>query len=266
MKIRNKYSKYMAAVIFGIFILPLFPETGTANNLPFSPGEKLIFEVKWSFIVAGEATLEMLPNDRMNDLPACHFLFTANTSPFADVFYKVRDRIESYTDIDLTHALFYYKFHKGQATTVYYDWNKKEAQYIKDGEVINSVQIEDNTFDPLSVFYAFRAAQPDKNNEIIVNVTDGKRTVKGIAKTIKKEKIRVAGNLYNTVLIEPQMEGVGGVFEKTKDAKLKIWVTDDHLRIPVRIKSKVTVGSFVADLVSYTSGSDADSKPIEQEN
>ena len=72
----------------------------------------------------------------------------------------------------------------------------------------------------------------------------------------EKQKINVSEKSYNTLLVEPEMEGIGGVFKKTSDSKLKIWVTDDKKRIPVRIKSKVTVGSFVAELVSYTAGSD----------
>ena len=50
------------------------------------------------------------------------------------------------------------------------------------------------------------------------------------------------------------MEHIGGVFKKSKGAKLQIWVTSDERRIPVKIKSKVSVGSFVAELVSYESG------------
>ena len=47
------------------------------------------------------------------------------------------------------------------------------------------------------------------------------------------------------------MTGVGGIFEKAEDSDIRIWITDDDLRIPVRFKSKVTVGSFIADLISY---------------
>ena len=131
-----------------------------------------------------------------------------------------------------------------------------EAQYIKNGNVTDSVQISENTFDPLSVFYAFRTGQPNADNEIIVYVSDGKKAVRGVGKIVKKQKINVSEKSYNTLLVEPEMEGIGGVFKKTSDSKLKIWVTDDKKRIPVRIKSKVTVGSFVAELVSYTAGSD----------
>ena len=50
--------------------------------------------------------------------------------------------------------------------------------------------------------------------------------------------------------MEPDLEHVGGVFKRSKDAKVQIWVTADERRIPVKIKSKVAVGSFVGELLS----------------
>jgi hypothetical protein len=52
-----------------------------------------------------------------------------------------------------------------------------------------------------------------------------------------------------TPLLEPDLEHIGGVFEKSKNAKLMVWVTADEARIPVKVKSEVIVGSFVAELI-----------------
>jgi hypothetical protein len=46
------------------------------------------------------------------------------------------------------------------------------------------------------------------------------------------------------------MEHIGGVFQKSPGAKLQIWVTADEWRLPVKIESKVVVGSFSAELDS----------------
>ena len=80
-----------------------------SKDLGFYPGEKLTFEVHWSFIKAAEVTLEILPYEDIDGKPVFHFLYTAKTSKFVDAFYKVRDRIESFADIDLTHSLLYKK-------------------------------------------------------------------------------------------------------------------------------------------------------------
>jgi len=86
--------------------------------------------------------------------------------------------------------------------------------------------------------------------ELEAPVTDGKKCVMGKAKVIRRETIRVRGVAYDTFLVEPGLEHIGGVFEKSKNAKLLVWVTADEACIPVRVKSEVIVGSFVAELIS----------------
>ncbi|MBW1797067.1 MAG: DUF3108 domain-containing protein [Deltaproteobacteria bacterium] len=86
---------------------PCFTESiGAAGNVfPFHAGEKLVFEAKWGFIPAGEAVLEVLPVETVNGVKSRHFVMTAKTYPFIDLFYKVRDRIDSYADVGMTHSV-----------------------------------------------------------------------------------------------------------------------------------------------------------------
>ncbi len=88
------------------------------------------------------------------------------------------------------------------------------------------------------------------DREIRCPITDGEKFVIGRARIIKRETIKIDGKPYDTFLIEPDLQHIGGVFEKSKDAKIKLWVTADHRHIPVKIKSKVVVGSFVGELIS----------------
>jgi len=83
-------------------------------------------------------------------------------------------------------------------------------------------------------------------------VTDGKKCIIGKAFIIKKETLKLTNGTYDTYLIELEIKHVGGVFEKSKNAKIQVWVTADRRRMPVKIKSKVVVGSFVGELVSAT--------------
>jgi hypothetical protein len=94
---------------------------------PFVPGEKLTFQVKWSFIPAGEAVIEVLPVETLNGVRAYHFVMIARTNAFADLFYKVRDRIDAYTDTEMTHSILYKKRTTGKANkdvTVTFDWQR----------------------------------------------------------------------------------------------------------------------------------------------
>jgi len=249
-------------IVFALIInlICFDPALGESKDFPFHVGEKMTFQVKWGYILAGGATIELLPLTKINDKDSYHLLFTAHTSEFVDVFYKVRDRIESYTDITMSHSLRYFKSHEGRSKkdiNVDFDWDKKQAQYSKLGKGANNapISILPGTFDPLSVFFAFRMYDLNEKKEIKIPVTDGKKMALGKVNVIQREVIKVNGNEYDTFLVEPELGDLGGVFEKSKDAKLQIWVTADNRRIPVRIKSKVIVGSFVAELTSYNEGS-----------
>lgn len=253
-------SKIISLILFALtFLLHGQISSGTENNT--APSERITFEVKWSFITAGEATLEFFPDESLENERANRYLFKARTNKYVDMIYKVRDSIESYTDISLTHSLLYKKSHRAGSSkdiAVAFDWSDNSARYSMNGNSIDPITVDINTFDPLSVFFAFRKNLPDKDNDLRIKLTDGKRYITAVARMIKKEKIKIAGKVYDTVLVEPEMEGVSGVFKKEKKARLKIWVTDDRHRIPVRIKSKVAVGSFTASLIAYEGNYDAE--------
>lgn len=231
--------------------------SGHGDSIPFRPGEKINFIVKWSFIPAAEATLEILPLTRLDGIPSYHFVMTAKTYPYVDLFYMVRKRVDAFVDAGITRSLLYKIKEDGKSKrdiTVHFDWSRNVAQYSNFGESLEPIPILPGSFDPLSVFYAFRRFDLSESLGITAPVTDGKKCVTGTAKVKKRETVKVGGTYFDTYLVEPDLRHIGGVFRKSKDAKLQIWVTADSRRIPVKIKSKVVVGSFVAELVSFNPG------------
>ena len=253
-----KLSKFLIAVFILSFILIVSPgnidaDLATEDNFPFSPGEKLTFKLKWEMIPAGEAVLEVLPIETRNGTNSYHFVMTAKTTPFIDVFYKVRDRIDSYVDLDMTHSLLYTKNQKEgshkREVSVYFDWAKNEATYSNYGKKRKPISILPGSFDPLTVFYYFRLFKLQENSEIEIPITDGKKSVRGVGRVIKRETLKLSSGTYDTFLIEPDLKHIGGVFKKSKDAKITLWVTADCRRIPVKIMSKVVIGSFTGELV-----------------
>ncbi|MBA3027613.1 MAG: DUF3108 domain-containing protein [Desulfobacteraceae bacterium] len=223
-------------------------------GLPFQVGEKLIFELRWSFIPAGTAVLEVMPMEKINGEEAYHFVMTASTNSFVDKFYKVRDRIDAYADLSMTRSLYYRKQQReGRSKkdiVVQFDWKANQVSYSNSGKKKDPVSIAPGTFDPFSVFYFSRTFDWSRNSSMEQPVTDGKKLIMGKANLKAKEKIKVPVGEFETYLFEPGIENIGGVFEKKKGAKIEVWVTADHRKIPVRLKSEVSVGSFIAELVS----------------
>lgn len=241
-------------------IIALFGVCGNINaqenNFPFAAGEKLTYALKWTFIPAGEAVLEVLPVETINGIKARHFLLTVHSNLFIDHFYMVRDRVDAYTDMGMNHSVLYKKKQLEGTTrrdiVVKFNWDKKEASYTNFEEKRDPIKIFAGTFDPLSAFYYTRCCDLNAGLTIERPVTDGKKNVIGKAIIVRRETIKLKIGTFDTYLMEPEVEQIGGVFEKSKDAKIQLWVTADQRQMPVKIRSKVIVGSFVGELVSAT--------------
>jgi Protein of unknown function (DUF3108) len=229
---------------------------GDEKDFPFYPGEKLTFLLKWEFIPAGESVLEVLPMETIDGVKAYHFSLTVKSNAFIDSLYKVRDRIDAYANTEMTHSMLYKKKqHEGKTQrdiVVNFDWQNNKVQYTNFKDKRPPIDILSGSFDPLSAFYFVRLFDFQEKSKIERPVTDGKKCVIGELSVIKRETLKLKSGTYDTYLIEPELKHIGGVFEKSKNAKIQLWVTADKRRIPVKIKSKVVVGSFVGELVSAT--------------
>jgi len=234
--------------------ISVYAEPSFSNQFlsAFYPGEKLTYRIKWGYIPAGYSVLEVLPNETIKGQPVFHFQLQAKTNSFVDKIYKVRDQIDSYVSITHNRTEHYEKRVREGSTRrniiVRFDWKQQTAQYSNFDHLRNPIAVPAHTFDPLSAFYYVRLFPPDAKN-VFASVTDGKKCVAGKVFYLKQEKITVPFGTFDTWLVEPDIKDVGGVFEKSKNAKIQIWITNDDRRIPVLLKSKVIVGSFYAELM-----------------
>lgn len=254
--------------LIAVLTLLVFNWTGVvfADDRPmaFAPGEKLTFKLKWGIIPAGSASLSVGPMAMVNGMPSYHFVMQARTSAFIDTIYRYRSRVDAFADQQLTRSLRYHKKTelgvKTREDMVHFDWEMNEVRFNRTKNYPGEkpqirteqrrIPLLPGTFDPLSVFYFTRQLDVGPGAPIERPVSDGRKVVVATAMILKREKIRVNGVDYDTHLVEPDLKHVGGVFEKSKDAKILLWVTADERRIPVKIKSKVAVGYFTGELVS----------------
>jgi hypothetical protein len=249
----RKFPYFIIVVIIGILLFS--PITfATKHDPPFFPGEKLTYGIKWGIIPVGEGVLSVHPVHEINGQDVYQFELKVTSYPFFDSFYKVRDKISSYVATDLTRS-YYYKKNQREGRTkrdiiVEFDWNTHHAGYSNFGKKKPPVSIFPGTLDPLSVLYFARLQDLDQIEEVSVPVTDGKKCIIGKANIVKRENITIESGVFDTYLLEPDIEEIGGVFEKAKNAKIQVWLTADYRRIPVRVESKVPIGSFTAELIS----------------
>jgi hypothetical protein len=255
----NTYSNSISLLIYFILVgLFSFPSPVSAENSPKTPafkiGEKLTYQLRWGIISAGEATLEVLPEKTVNGVKCCHFRLTVKTNTFVDTFYKVRDVVDSFTDMGLTYSVLYKQKQQEGSTKrdiiVDFDLKNLEARYSNNGISNDPIAILQGTIDPLASLYYIRNNSLSKGKDITRPITDGQRNVIGNAKVIKRQSVTIRGKKYKAYLVEPDLKDVRGVFEKSDKSKIKLWFTDDDRHLLVKIKSKVAVGSFYGVLTA----------------
>ena len=247
--------------ILMIFLCSLFVLAGYRDSsavtkvLPFRQGEKMVYRAMWGVIPAGEAVIEVLPAVTIDGVKAHHFAMTTTTNSQVDVFYKVRERQDSYADIQMTRTLQYRKKSAGnhpRDVVVLFDWKNRTATYASFGNAEKPVEILPGSVDPLALFFVIRTHKLRAGDVIEIPITDGKKCIAVKAAVAGRETLTIDGKDYDTFLVIPDMDRLQGVVGQKGEPSMKIWFSADEEQVPVRIQSRVAVGSFVLELVSAT--------------
>jgi hypothetical protein len=238
-----------------IFVLiTAFQAEAAVRTAPFQEGEKLLYRAKWGAISAGEAMIETLPLQTIQGRQSYHFALTAKTSRQVDTFYAIRERQDSYTDLDLTQTLQYAKRGTGRRSkdvVVKFDWKNLTATSVDSGKQQKPVQIFPGTLDPLALIFSIRMKKLEVGQVLEVPVTDGKKCVSVRAAVTGRETLTIEDRTYDTFVVTPDMNSLSGFLKKGR--KIKLWYSADEQQLPVRMQSQFPVGNFVFELVATES-------------
>jgi len=237
----------------------LFVVLGTAAALavsawgaPFQTGEKLVFSVSWSEIVkAGTATLEVRGVKIFNGHKVYHIVSTASSGPQVSAFFYTRDRIDVYSDVDD------YTIWKSEKHLVEGKYKNDEVVYFNPPKRtatrgVTTMRTLASPCDALGAFYWLRAQPLVVGQDLAVNYADGKVSKPIVIKVLRKEQVTVPAGTFDTIVVEPILEETEGIFKQ--EGRIWIWVTDDDKKMPVILKSKISIGDVVVQLESYQLG------------
>ena len=217
------------------------------NRDAYRTGEKLTFNINYLAITAGEATMAVTDEFNYNNRLVQKIVFEANSSRSYSWIYKVEDKYISYLDkIGIYPWKFNKEINEGSFHTkeeVIFDHIKEEA---REGEKVT--KIPPYVHDIISAFYFVR------NNDLsnmrpgdiikLSNYSSGK--IHPLDVRFKGwEKIKVPAGTFNCVVLEPLVKA-GGLFKD--EGTLVIWLTNDELKIPVKVETKVVIGSINVEL------------------
>jgi hypothetical protein len=225
------------------------------TNDSFGPGEYLRFSVGYGFLTAGQATLEVQDTNSHNDHLCYRIYSETKSNSFFDGFYKVRDTVISQIDVDGIFSRYFRKainegsFHS--VREIEFQPDLGQAISRKDTDEIDTVDIGSFAQDVLSAMYYVRT-QPLKIGEVIkVNSVDRNKAHELSVRVLKKETVEVPAGQFDCIVVEPLLTEAG-IFKQ--EGEIKVWLTDDRLKMPVLMKSKVLVGSIHAELEEFRLG------------
>jgi hypothetical protein len=221
------------------------------ENNAFREGEKLTFDVKYGFVTAGIASFEIPAVKKISGRNAYHVTFEVNTVSTFDNFFKVRDRYETYIDVD---GIFPWRFEQhiregnySRDFSAFFDQRKGKAK-TSGGEY----EIPKYVNDIVSAFFYARTLDYSglKVGDRIPLKNFYKDKVYDLDVVYHgKETIEVEAGKFECIIVEPLVQE-GGLFKN--EGSIMIWLTNDEAKIPVRVKTKVVVGSINSDLTGYS--------------
>lgn len=212
----------------------------------FETGESLEYEAKYSFLSVGKMTLAVPAESVLGSDTVYHFMSEIVSNPKYGILVSLRDRLDSYSrKRDLQPLLFIKDVRERKYSnhvTVNFDHGRLEARY-SDSSV---VKILPQSCDLLGFYYKLRILDVAIGDTVVINNHADKKNYAVKVTALRREKVKTPMGEWNCILYEPQTKEKG-IFGR--DGKLQVWIADDKTRIPIMIKSKMSVGSLTFRVV-----------------
>lgn len=247
----------MPSRFFAIFLIVCLNNSITlAQEKAFQEGEWLSYKIKYGWFNASKASLKV-SLEKLDDKKVYHIKGNGKSVGLLDVFFKVRDRYETYTD---TSQVIPYKFIR----------NLSEGGYTKDKmirfnhekniatvhdfkkDTIHQHQFKNKTQDMLSALYYLRnIIDNDKlkiGQEFKLNMFFDEQNYDFKTKFLGRETIDTKFGKIKCLMFRPIVKS-GRVFKEQES--VTIWITDDKNKIPIQIRADLAVGSLTAKLHQF---------------
>jgi hypothetical protein len=217
----------------------------------FGVGERLVFDVGYGFITAGEAVMSIPGIETVAGKECYKVMFTVRTTRTFDFFFEVRDRYETYLDVA---GIFPRRFEQHIKEGSY----KRDfsAQFDQENGIARTTEgnfpIPLYVHDIMSAFYFARTIDYSKKrigDRVQLQNFYKDKTFPLEVKFLGRQKIKVDAGEFNCIIVEPMVKE-GGLFKA--EGRILIWLSDDDLKIPVKVSTKVPIGSIDSELREYS--------------
>jgi len=226
-------------------------EYRTIPNTAYKVGERLKYSIKYGVVKAVNTEIAVVKDTVVRGRECYKIEYSARTVPMFDNFYRVDDKYETFID---KQGQFPHSF-KQRIREGKYEHDEWMEFYHERGVAKSLLHNKEFPMIPyaqdiLSAYFYARTMdlRGMKDGTVVeVNNVSDKEVVPLKIKIRNRDLLETELGVFRTIVVEPIVQGVG-LFKS--DGQILIWMTDDENKIPIRIKIKVIVGSFSADIES----------------
>ena len=231
------------------------PTSDKHTKVPWK-AEQLKYGIYYSFVKAGTAYIKNRGLIEVNGKPAFVIQTSAFSASVIDSIFKVRDINLSWLDAENFYSLGYSqslregKYKRDEWVRFDYPAHQYRGQVQKKGKPRTiKGSLSQPVLDVLTALYYVRTQPLKSGQEVVFDIVNREEQYPLVVKVIGKETIKTAAGKFKCVVVEPQFRGEGIFVSKGKN--LKVWLTDDAYKMPVKMKTEVFIGSVSAELLEY---------------
>ncbi len=214
--------------------------------VPFTVGERLQYDVKFSFKSVGTGVMEVKDIVDVRGRPSWYTSFTIKGGI---PFFRVDDRMESWFDVfTLSSRRFHQRISEGgYKRTRHYEMYPERAVF-REGDKEEEPSVN-SPLDDGSFLYYVRTIplEVGKTYEVPRYFNPAANPVR--ITVVRRETIKVPAGEFKTVVLRPTFQS-RGLF--SEDGKAEVWISDDEYRFMVQMKTNLKIGSINLYLEKFT--------------
>lgn len=235
------------------------------KNTSFRKGEVIRYKAHYGFVNAAEG--EMVISDKIHEVNGrkCYKIDVYGRSiGMFDLFLRIRDNWGTYLDSSsIVSQKFYRKIEEGKYRKheiVTFDQNEKVASvktfdnHKQDWRPIEKFEVPSNVQDIVSGYYFLRTLKFDTlevGDVIKIDAFFDDEIYDFKIRYIGKEVLKTNLGKINSLVLSPIMPE-NSLFDGKNS--IKVWISDDRNKVPLKIKAAMFVGAVEIDIVEYQQG------------
>lgn len=245
-----------AVIITPLMITQVSPTTQTAApvavaNEAFGVGEELFYNVSYKSIIAGTGSFRIgRQMVERNGVPCYDINFEVQSLKSLEWIYRLKNTFRTLVDIQYLLPK-YCEQHNREGNYRRDFWAEFDHKACKARTSEGEFGIESNTHDVVSAFFYVRTLNlktKQRGDVITLKQFSDRQVYDLVVRVLGRQTVSVEAGTFQCIVIEPLVRE-GGLFKN--EGRILIWLTDDDRKVPVKVSSKILIGSVDVELTMY---------------